>query len=129
MLSIEEMSAWSVDEIALEIRAKLPDAMAFQSGFDSEAGVWVVRFVELGEKGERVSFEDWGPELRLLHLNAYGWLWQKTRPSPPASSPWVRRREVTHEAVRRTAKEMVADPGDLDPSEIQAVYGGMGQPK
>lgn len=132
MRPFEEMTTWSVEEIESAIQASLKGAFRFQSGWDHEAGVWVTRFLKSNEKGEdTVAFEDWGPDRRILAFNALGWLWEQTRPPPPKGSPWLRRHETPRVWNPRPNYRGAGapDPADLNPDEIDAVYGGTGQPK
>ena len=93
----------------------------------------MTRFWAKGEEGaEKILFEDWGIDFRILLFNAIGWLMQRSQPKPAPGSPWVRRHDDTRARVQKVVFRGAAgapDPADLDPGEIQAVYGGPGQPK
>lgn len=129
MHTLEEMTTWTVDDVANAIRQGLPSGLVFDCGFDVAAGTWYVRFWRQQDDQKRVLFEDWGFEQRITYLNAFGWLWSQKQPAPPAHSPWQRRGEVTVAQVQRKAHN-IPDPADLDPNEVQAVYANLrGHPK
>lgn len=122
MLSVEEMSAWSLDEIQGEIRRLLPKDHQFRAGWDPEVLCWHTCFERFGEEPDPVVvWEDWNSDERVSLLNAFGQLWAKQQPQLPPDSPWHRRQELTAEHVRQKALEL-ADPEDLDPDEIKSVY-------
>lgn len=135
MATIEEMMGWTPQEIEAAIRSSLPPGVQFDCGFDQAAGTWFVRFWREQKKeagAERVVlYEDWGIEQRITYFNAYGWVWARQRPKPPAHSPWVRHQDkVNPQSVRKAAQTVqqrvpfvrAPDPADLDPKEIQSVY-------
>jgi len=123
MPTIEEMTAWSSDDIVAAISVSLPPGVQFDYGYDRDAGTWFIRFWQVKDSKKEVLYEDWGWEQRITYLNGYGWVWARQRPPPPSISPWKpRQREVTPQAVQRRAHARVPDPEDLDPNEIKAVY-------
>lgn len=124
MVTFEEMSAWTADEIQAHIQAALPSTILFSFGLDKDGGVWSVRFDRIEQDGSIVGlWSDTGFEHRILLLNAYGWIWNQIAPRPDHASPWIRRREITAEAVtRRVVFGHVPDPEDLDPDEVDSVY-------
>jgi hypothetical protein len=121
--TIEEMTAWTPDDIVAAIHVSKPPGTQFDCGFDQNAGTWFVRFwTELNGR-KNVLFEDQGFEQRITYLNGYGWIWARQRPKPPSTSPWqARRGEVQPNVVQRRTRATAKDPEDLDPEEIQAVY-------
>ena len=132
MPTLEEMTAWSAEEIEGAIRCSLPAGFYFECGLDQEAGAWFARFWRPSESQRTVLYQDWGIDQRLTYFNAYGWLWAQKQPKPPAHSLWARRREVTRETVQQRAFRgvRVPDPPDLDPEQIEAVYADtFGKPK
>ena len=138
MPTLEEMTAWNCDEIEAEIRVTLPPGVEFDCGFDKEAGTWFVRFWRLQPDGTKnVLFQDWGFEQRITYFNGYGWVWARQQPKPPVYSPWRPRRQevMPQRAPSKTAhvtvsREAVADPDDLVPEKIEAVYADLrGHPK
>lgn len=132
MPTLEEMTAWSVEEIEGAIRAELPDSLRLECGRDVGLGAWFIRFWQKQTDPPELLYQDWGVDQRLTYFNGYGWLWARQRPQPPAHSPWVRRREITLPVVRRTAlsKAIPPDPEDLDPNAVEAVYADLrGHPK
>jgi hypothetical protein len=71
--------------------------------------------------GEGLVWESVTLDKRILLLDVYAWLWFRAYPTQPsATSPWIRRRELSREIVTRRAT--TPEPEDLDPAEVQAVY-------
>jgi hypothetical protein len=124
MPTLEEMAAWSADEIEGAVRSELPDNLRLECGYDAGAGAWYIQFWQQGANPPNLLYQDWGFDQRLTYFNGYGWLWAQKRPKPPAHSPWVRRREITLPIVQHTAGVRVVppDPEDLEPSAVEAVY-------
>lgn len=122
--TLEEMTAWTAEDIEAAIRQTLPQGTAFECGFDRQAGQWFVRVLRLVDGATQVAFEDSGIDRRITYFNAYGWIWARQQPKPSPNSPWVRRREVTRDSVQQTVakRTRVPDPADVDPEEIAAVY-------
>ena len=116
MPTLEEVSAWSLEEILAAIQALLPKGTQVQSL--PNAGGWTVRIDTAGT----VVLEGTGADQRLTALNIYGQLWVKSLPKPSEFSPWVRRRELTGAQVTRKVVHNISDPEDLDPSEVNSVY-------
>jgi len=120
--SIQEISAWSLDEIRGEIERLLPEDWQFRDGWDQNTLCWFVCFERFGEAPDPVLiWEDSTSDHRINLLNAFGHLWTKLQPKPQPDSPWSRQQELTAEHVRQKALEL-ADPEDLDPDEIKSVY-------
>jgi len=119
MPSVEEMTAWTPEDIEAEIRVALPKDWQFEYGC-SETGGWaVIRDAEGEPKWETAMV----PDERLLLFDAYGWL--ITRNAVPRLPAWRRRRgeiptpRVGHYSLPGVS---VPDPEDLDPAEVAAVY-------
>lgn len=119
MLTIEEMSAWTADDVLDQIQGRVPEGLTFFTGLEN--GVWFVRFTRHDNLNE-VVWEDFGIDRRILLFNAYGWIWMLQK-QPSLHSPWVRRREITAaSATRRANFGDIPDPEDLNPDEVAAVY-------
>ena len=119
----EEISAWSLEEIRVEIRALLPNGWSLVD--DEGEGYWLIRIDRPGEEAPVVEYEESNADERMALLNVFGWLWMRSLPKPDKMSPWNRRRELTREGVTTTVSlggSQVPDPGDLDPIEIDSVY-------
>lgn len=122
MPSPEEMAAWTFDDVRLEIRNLLPDGWSLLELLHPD-GYVVVRLNRIDDHLNSVTeFEVENADHRLALLDAYGRLWLKAR-APVDASPWVRRRELSREAVTRKVNfGSTSDPEDLDPQEIASVY-------
>lgn len=137
MPTLEEMTAWTAEDIRAEILVALPKGLHFGKKADQESGFWVVEFwrvdPETGTKA--VLWTETGADERIMLFNAYGWLWMQKRPKVPDHSPWkARQQELTPGALRERARQQavrgevasenrkVRDPEDLDPKEVQTVY-------
>lgn len=135
MLSLEEMTAWTNDDIVAQITVMTPKGVTFRHGFDDEDRFWYVRFERFDEAQQErvVVWRDFGPDERLTLFNAFGWIWVRQQPMPPKDSPWspyrrdLRRQPVVGRATTRG--HSVPDPEDLDPEEVQAVYEGSHNPQ
>jgi hypothetical protein len=120
MPSIEEISAWSVQDILSEIQRLLPEGFRFTEA--AKEG-WCIASVQqtVAESPEaKVLWSDSGPDRRLLLLNAFGWIWLRGQtPKHPAWRP-----RPGGQPVRRHPAPFpkVPDPPDLDPAEIRSVY-------
>ena len=114
MLTVEEITAWSVDELSTEIRVLLPPDIEFVLNF--QEGYFVASLVNKLD-GTRI-FEEAHPDQRLVLLNTFGHLW--SRPSVSTNTPWCRKGEIPRKVVQTTCS--LPDPEDLDPSEIQSLY-------
>jgi len=114
---LEEMTAWSIDEIVAAIYTLVPREWYFDR-WDDDHGLHAR--VVANETGE-VMWDDTHADERLLLFNAYGWLWARNQPKLAPDDPWNRRRELTSAAVSRMAMR-IPDPEDLQPDEIRSVY-------
>ena len=136
MATLEEMTAWSLDEIEAEIVAALPPGLHFELKPD-ESGFWSVSFWRVSDttKDKQVVWDDVGPDQRIMLFNAYGWLWLRQQPKPPEHSPWQPDRlEITSRVAKSMSRRILieggvgrgpsrgSDPEDLDPLEVLAVY-------
>jgi hypothetical protein len=113
--TLAEMTAWSVEEIQAAVRRALPDDWRF-----SGSRVGPFRATIRDASGSQ-QWSGEGLDERLLMLDAYAWLLLRDHKAPE-EGPWApRRRELTHRIVQADA-EAFADPPDLDPAELDAVY-------
>jgi hypothetical protein len=121
MATIEEMTAWTLEEIQAEIRAALPEKWRFE--FLTEDGQWRTRF--LGVEGECLWWRTY-LEPRVLLLDAYGWLWRQQHRQLPTNPAWIPRDRRKLVPVGKVGLQgvTVPDPEDLNPDEIDAVYQG-----
>ena len=124
MPTIEEMTAWTIDDIQSEIAQILPSGWAFDFDFDPDSGGWWAKFV-VGSGDQEQTAREWFncPEQRLLLLNAYGWL--VSRDAKPRHPMWARRTTQIPKPIigqRHLPGISVPDPEDIDPSEVQLVY-------
>ena len=115
---LEEMTAWSLDEIVGAIYTLVPKPWVFEHWQDDD---YVFHARVKVKSSEQSLWEDTHADERLLLFNAYGWLWARNQPKLPPDDPWVRRRELTSSAVSRMALG-IPDPEDLQPDEIKSVY-------
>jgi hypothetical protein len=115
MFTVEEITAWSIDELITEIRVLLPPGVALT--VDSQPGYFVVRLTNA--EGSLVQ-EEVNPDQRLALLNIFGCLW--STPSVSDDSPWRRRREFPRRPIDMANRQDVPDPEDLNPDEVQSLY-------
>ena len=115
MPTLEEITAWSLDEIEAEIERRLPQGWRLNPTW-AEAGYWDYSLESPTTAEWKVEWLDQGVDRKILALNAFGWLWFKNQPPSPTSR-WNRRQELTREAVTQKA-QTAPDPEDLDPTSI-----------
>lgn len=120
MPTLEEVTAWSGEELEAEARHLLPEGwgLSYEQGTD---GWWRA---SIFDAEQQVVWADSHADPRHLLLNAYGWL--LVRGQQPTDPQWRRRRELSPRAVRGDLGlrgVTIPDPEDLDPSEVRAVYG------
>jgi hypothetical protein len=120
LVPLEELTAWTNNDIAAETRASLPPGWRFSYGLNRETGWWAkIANPEGDVQWEQSSVLD----ERLVLFAAYGWLhFRDRKPQHPA---WARRREVVPKprSGRLTLPGTeVPDVPDLDPAEIRSVY-------
>lgn len=114
---MEEMAAWSLDEIRDHIQRLLPEGHTFVSL--ASASTWLARIED--PDGTRL-WEKMGLDQRILLLDAFGWLWLQGHASPEPGTPWARKLTLEPQPVaKRSSRD--PDPEDLDPEEVKAVYG------
>lgn len=115
MLSLEDMAAWTLDEIRAHIRRFLPEGHTFHFGQDDG---WKAR---LESPDGEILWERTGLDERVLLLDAFGWLWVRRQGAPSVDSPWGRRKGPEQKLVEQPPVQ-IPDPEDLDPAEVMSVY-------
>jgi hypothetical protein len=118
MITLAEVAAWTVPEIAARIYSILPADWEFIRGVTPD-GIPSAEFKDSGF----VIWQDTHLDERLLMLNAFGWVFTKR---PTMRHPaWIRGSipgGTPH--VAASAPHLApTDPEDLDPAEIESVYG------
>jgi len=135
MLTLEEMTVWTCEDIAVQVNMLKAKDLFFHFEFDKDSQFWHVKFERFDEKQKKrvVVWEDRGVDQKVTLFNAFGWVWARTQATPPKDSPWrPRRQELTRRMVTNQVAAQghsVPDPEDLDPEEIRAVYEGKHTPK
>jgi hypothetical protein len=133
MLSLEEMTTWTVEDIQAQIDAYKAKDLFFRFDFDRELMFWHARFERFDEAQRKrvIVWEDHGADERITLFNAFGWVWARSQTPLPKDSPWRPRPDVTlHHVNQKVAARghSVPDPEDLDPEEIKAVYEKANEP-
>jgi hypothetical protein len=118
MFSLQEMTAWTPGEIEAAVHTALPPGWRFS--FELVESFYWASYTDADEK---VVWARENPDLRIVLLDAYGWLWARKN---EASRPFWRPRHfetpppkpgpMSHPGIP------VPDPADLDPDEIAVVY-------
>lgn len=120
MPSFEEVSAWSEEELTVEIRLLLPPGWVLVT--PPSNGYWTVSLQRKDPEGNPVvEWEDDNADKRLVLLNAFWWLWSKGLPKPTGLTPWSRAQDRVVKPVSLTGSK-IPDPEDLNPAEIEALY-------
>ena len=124
MTTLEEVTAWSLDEIRAGIALRLPEGWSFEEKAHPEGTLRAWIFSTSPDGTPVVEWQDTHIDPKFLLLGAFGFLWLRgNRPHP--DSPWIRRHNPTREAMTRqvnTLRCAVPDPPDVDPEEVLAVY-------
>ncbi len=118
MPSIEEISSWTIQEIIQEVVRLLP---ARQALVEARNEGWHVATIQetAADAETKILWTDRNADRKLVLLNAFGWLWLRNqKPHHPAWKP----RDGGRPMRRPVHSAKVADPADLDPAEIRAVY-------
>jgi hypothetical protein len=117
--SIEEMTAWTTEELLEEVLRVTPEGLTFK--YDRKDG-WFI--AQVTNSDAEVLWSDSHADPRILFFNAFGWL--KLRHHKPQNPAWTpRTREVNPAAYvprASTPSANVPDPPDLDPTEVSSVY-------
>lgn len=113
---------WDVNRTLHEIRTLMPIGWTYKFQ-PVERVYWSFEF---SDTQGVVLWQDHNPAANIILFNAYGWLREKVAPipKPRAGSNWIRRRELTLQAVNAEAlrQSRTPDPADVDPAEVAAVY-------
>lgn len=120
MPSIEQIDAWSVEEILGEIRRLLTPGLSF---VEATKEGWATGSFQQPSKEEGsepvILWSNTNADRRIMLLNAFGWLWLRNqKPKHPAWKP----RPGGQPARRHPSPLKFQDPPDLDPEHIRAVY-------
>lgn len=118
----DELLSWSESQIEIEIVSSLND---LEFVCEWEGSGWSARIETPVAEGERthVIYTAANADRRLALLDVYGYLWLKEQPAPIKGSPWDPEQARPSKAPVPKASQSVADPEDLDPDQIAAVYG------
>jgi len=122
MSRLYDSSAFSVPEVAGEIATVLPAGWDFEYDRLPEGGFYVG---EVRDQDGAVMWSGNSPDERLLLLNCYGWL--VLRGQKPKHPAWQRTVQLSPQQVTGSMAAVVSDmpdPGDLDPGQVESVYGG-----
>jgi hypothetical protein len=120
MPSFSEVYCWTNTEILTEIIALRPE------GWDArlETPPQGINRIQIFNNEGGLEWEDAQLDRRLLLLNAFGWLF--ARSNPEAASFLWKRGDAPTGPVRAGDRPLpgvtFADPEDLDPAAIEAVY-------
>jgi hypothetical protein len=114
---LETITTWTLDETRAAITLLLPEGWT-HTVFEQDDGVWGVEIYDVE------STEIWAdshPDLKLVLLNAYGFLWRRSY--VPSNPMWQRRRDDLREVARRgmmhvPGAEDLPDPEDFDPDSV-----------
>lgn len=116
MLGPGEVASLSEDALEAEIQGLLRPDERFD--FFQKQHYW---YAEVWREPESL-WRNTGFDKRLLLLDTYGWLW--ARLNPATSHLWTsRKQELPRPPPAWQETSSVPDPEDLDPSEVDAVYG------
>lgn len=114
MPTLEELTAWSLEEIEAEIRGRLPEGWRLNPVW-IETGYWEYSLVRPEGQDWKTEWNDQGVDRRILAYNAFAWLWLK---DTPTTGRWSRRQELTTAVVSQHVADRIPDPEDLNPVEI-----------
>lgn len=120
MKSPDDIRAWSDRQIELEIKSSV-GALEFVCEWVGTA--WVVRLAPPGSETAQVVYEGESSDRRLALLNAYAHLWLMGQPPAVEGSVWHPAKGRPGQAPVPKPAQRIADPEDLDPQEVAAVYG------
>jgi hypothetical protein len=118
----DETIAWTDAQIEFEIARQIPDDSEFVCEW--QENVWAAR-VEHRVDGEvQVSLSSVHVDRRMALYDIYGLLWLQGQPRPSGPSAWdPATPRPTVASVSGYVQSRIADPEDLDPEEVAAVYG------
>ena len=113
MFTLAEVALWDADEAFRQLVAALP--LGWRVAVRAEAGLAIAEVIDAaGECRWTAS----NPDPRLLYLDGLGWLRVRDHKPHPAWRP--REREIDLRVPNLGSSP--ADPPDLDPEEVAAVY-------
>ena len=119
MHSLTEISTWTYEDAEAALQVALPAGWNFNYAQDQDhTGLYE------GAIRDAAGVEQWRgmlPDLRLLLLDAYGFLSLRGYQGATTGLWAVRRQELTSSIVQKRALE-IPDPDDLVPTEIEALY-------
>jgi hypothetical protein len=117
----EDILGWSDDQIESELASSLSGRAVVCEWTGSS---WSVRIEKAGFDGgaSRIVYRSDNLDRRLALLEAYGYVWLNEQPSISRGSLWDPERPRPARAPVPRPAEVIADPPDLDPEEIAAVY-------
>src|SRR5271166_2871739 len=120
MPSLEEISTWTIQDIRTEIQKLVPEGHTFAESVKDGWHFAVLQCTAPSSNLSEVLWSDQNPDRKLLLLNAFGWLWLRgQKPKHPA---WKAHRGGQPARRHPAPFPKIADPPDLDPKEIRAVY-------
>lgn len=123
MSILDNIASWSDEEIVANLKALIPPGWKFlvrgSEPFLLEASIL--------EKDEEVCWEGSGYDRHILLLDAYGWLYRRSR-TTPLHPLWERHRDDFRVPIK-VQSDSGPLPGDLDPIEISTVYSTFTQKK
>jgi len=120
MYELEEMSAWTPDEVLVKIRENIPSGWGFHYGISTEDN-WVYAIVKDSEGVELFSETQGDP--KILFLDLLGWL--MLRGQKAQHPAWQRRSGEVNPNKRETRQPKSStepEPADLDPVEVAEFF-------
>ena len=110
--------SWTDAQLEHEIARHVPESLEFFCEWRNV--VWSARI----ESGSDVVHVSEHVDRRTALYAVYGYLWLKDAPPPVAGSSWdPGAARPTTASVSRYVQSLIADPDDLDPDQVAAVYG------
>lgn len=116
MFSLEETTLWTAKEALDRLNQVKPDSWTLN--YLEEAGWHKASLID--EQGV-VQWSNEHSDPKILFLDALGWLYVR---SGEVKYPVWRPRKSEVPLYRPPVLDMIPDPPDLDPSEVDAVYKG-----
>jgi hypothetical protein len=117
----DDILGWSDDRIERELARRL-----IGCGLVCEwtGSTWSARIETTAVDGgsPRIVYRSDNLDRRLALLEAYGYVWLNEQPPTLRGSLWDPERIRPARAPVPKVREVVADPPDLDPEEVAAVY-------
>lgn len=123
MAPLDEILSWSDARIEAEIARGVPEDSDFVCEWEDTH--WSARIEVLSPTEPATVLHIVEHIDRRMALYAvYGYLWMKGKPPPEPGSAWdPSSSRPTVASVSEFVRSMVADPEDLNPEEVAAVYG------